>query len=825
MLKVSAAQLSKSIVIQDFLLLPKESSQKTEAFKRVMERLTRTKEANPSILEFLLLDASGKVVASTEKNSIGIDKSSDAYFVGAQGQTYLKDAYYYVPLKQPLMGVSSPITNSQSGELLGVLIARVELNELNAITTDRTGLGESGEIYIVNKYGYMVTASRFLEDTFLKQKVDTAGLRKYELSSLGKKPPQAQWPASIYLNYRGDRVLGFGEYLPEMQWFIVAEINIQEAFSPLKKIHTYFLLVLFIVPAVAWLLGIFISGFITRPIQVLHLGTEYIGSGYLDYKVGTSAQDEIGQLSRAFDSMVENLEGSMTSVERLNQEIAQRNKLEEELRDSVTRFRTLYDSSKDAIMILDPDKGFIAGNPATIAMFGCKDESEFISQTPASLSPECQPDGSLSLGKAQKMIAVAMEKGVNFFDWKYRRMDGEEFFATVLLTKMKLKDSELLQATVRDVTEAKLAQDKIRKAAEEWQMTFDSISELVFIEDTDYTIIKVNKAFCNAIRLRPEEIIGRKCYELLHNSSKPWPGCPFGKSLDDSASHSQEVDDPRIGIPLLVSVSPLLDDKGRLLGAVHIAKDISEIKQHREELEQYSLKLEKALNVRSEFTSTVSHELRTPLGPIKEGVSIVLDGLVGEINAEQRDMLTTVKRNAERLNRLINNVLDLQKLESGKMPFDAKDNDINEVAAEVHKAMVLVTNRKGLGLLLQLQPGLPIIRFDRDKITQVLTNLVNNAIKFTEKGSITIKTMQEVNAIHVLVTDTGPGIKEEELAKLFQSFQRLDTAREKRIEGTGLGLAISKEIIKMHNGKIWVESKFGEGSTFRFSLPIIERRG
>jgi signal transduction histidine kinase len=159
------------------------------------------------------------------------------------------------------------------------------------------------------------------------------------------------------------------------------------------------------------------------------------------------------------------------------------------------------------------------------------------------------------------------------------------------------------------------------------------------------------------------------------------------------------------------------------------------------------------------------------------------------------------------------------------MPFDAKDNDINEVAAEVHKAMVLVTNRKGLGLLLQLQPGLPIIRFDRDKITQVLTNLVNNAIKFTEKGSITIKTMQEVNAIHVLVTDTGPGIKEEELAKLFQSFQRLDTAREKRIEGTGLGLAISKEIIKMHNGKIWVESKFGEGSTFRFSLPIIERRG
>ncbi len=824
MLKISVGQLSKSIAIQDFLIVPKESSQKIEASKRVMEELIRTKESNLYIYEFLLLDINGKIAASTDKNSIGLDESSDAYFIGAQKQTYLKDAYYDEYLNKSLIGASSPVINSQTGELIGVLIAREELVELNAITTERTGLGERGEIYIVNKYGYMITPSWFLQGTFLKQKVDTANWSNSRKRGFEVYSPQGQETASTYLNYRGDKVLGFHKYIPEMQWFILAELNVQEVFSPLEKIHRLFLLVLFVVPVIAWLLGIFISGYITKPIHNLRLGTEYIGSGDLDYKVGTAAQDEIGQLSRAFDNMTENLKNSTTSIERLYQEIAERNKLEVELRDSVIRYRALYDSSKDAIMILDLDKGFIAGNPATIAIFGCRDEAEFTNQTLASLSPECQPDGNLSLAKARQMMAAAMEKGVNFFEWTYKRMDGQEFFATVLLTKMKLKDSELLQATVRDITEVKKAQDKIRKAAEEWQMTFDSISELVFIEDVDYTIVKVNKAFCSAIKLEPEEIIGKKCYEVLHRSDKPWPGCPFGKSLDDKTCHSQEVYDAGIGIPLLVSISPILDHKGKMLGAVHIAKDISEIKQHREQLEQYSRELEKALKIRSEFTSTVSHELRTPLGPIKEGVSIVLDGLVGEINAEQRDMLTTVKRNAERLNRLINNVLDLQKLESGKMPFDPKDNDINEVVTEVHKAMVLMTNRKGLDFSLMLQKDLSLICFDRDKITQVVTNLVNNAIKFTEKGGIKIMTQKEDNAIHVMIKDTGPGIKGEEFFRLFQSFQRIDDARGKKIEGTGLGLAISKEIIKLHNGKIWVESEFGRGSIFHFSLPIIERR-
>lgn len=243
-----------------------------------------------------------------------------------------------------------------------------------------------------------------------------------------------------------------------------------------------------------------------------------------------------------------------------------------------------------------------------------------------------------------------------------------------------------------------------------------------------------------------------------------------------------------------------------------------------EDLTEAKLKLEKAMRIKSDFTSMVSHELRTPLGPIKEGVSIILDGLAGEINEEQRGLLSTVKRSAERLNRLVSNVLDFQKLESGMMPFDMQENDIPDVINEVHNTMVLVTKQKGLDFIVELEPDLPKIKFDRDKIIQVLANLVNNAIKFTEKGSIWVKVKKEENTMHVIVQDTGPGIGKEDFPRLFQSFQQLDLAREKKIGGTGLGLAISKEIIMRHNGKIWVESEIGKGSAFHFLLPIQERR-
>jgi signal transduction histidine kinase len=234
-------------------------------------------------------------------------------------------------------------------------------------------------------------------------------------------------------------------------------------------------------------------------------------------------------------------------------------------------------------------------------------------------------------------------------------------------------------------------------------------------------------------------------------------------------------------------------------------------------------KIKEAVEAKSEFLSIVSHELRTPLTAMKESVAIVLDGMTGEINDEQRSCLDIARRNIDRLSRLINDVLDVQKLEAGKMKFDMKVSDINEVAEHVYKTMASPAKEKGIDLILELDGKLPKVEFDMDRIAQVLTNLVNNAFKFTEKGSVKIKTGKEENAIQVSVSDSGCGIKQEDMPKLFRKFEQLADSGERKTGGTGLGLAICKEIIEEHKGDIWVESEMDKGSTFRFVLPIREK--
>jgi signal transduction histidine kinase len=162
---------------------------------------------------------------------------------------------------------------------------------------------------------------------------------------------------------------------------------------------------------------------------------------------------------------------------------------------------------------------------------------------------------------------------------------------------------------------------------------------------------------------------------------------------------------------------------------------------------------------------------------------------------------------------------------SGKTVFNIQPNDINAVAKEVSETMLSVAERKGLELKLDFEQNLPQVQFDRDKIIQVLTNLVNNAIKFTEKGSICVQISREDNFIKVSVKDSGIGIKDEDMPRMFTRFEQLDTGMTRKTGGTGLGLSISKEIIEKHNGKIWAESEFGKGTAFHFILPIKERRG
>lgn len=224
--------------------------------------------------------------------------------------------------------------------------------------------------------------------------------------------------------------------------------------------------------------------------------------------------------------------------------------------------------------------------------------------------------------------------------------------------------------------------------------------------------------------------------------------------------------------------------------------------------------------IKDDFVSTVSHELRTPLATMKEFTAIILDEIPGKLTEKQKEYTGIIKGNIDRLARLINNLLDISKIEAGKVELKKLQADIIGLANSVMSALKLEAQSKQIEFKTSFPDTAVNIYFDADKIVQVLTNLIGNAIKFTnERGKITVEVKDEEKEVIVSIADTGIGIAPENLGKMFGKFQQLDRIAGDGAKGTGLGLAISKDIIELHHGRIWVESKLGQGSKFIFTLP------
>ncbi|MFA4889113.1 MAG: ATP-binding protein [Candidatus Omnitrophota bacterium] len=250
-------------------------------------------------------------------------------------------------------------------------------------------------------------------------------------------------------------------------------------------------------------------------------------------------------------------------------------------------------------------------------------------------------------------------------------------------------------------------------------------------------------------------------------------------------------------------------------------RDITERKET-ERLKSEIIERKRINELKDEFVSTVSHELRTPLAIIKEGVSLVLDGTAGPENEQQTKLLTMVKDNIDRLVRLINNLLDISKLEAGKVEFKPVLIDFSTMLRETCAKWKIETDKNCQGLEC-CSPDLPInIYIDPDKLTQILDNLIANAVKFTHKqGKIKVELKDEKNQIEISVSDAGIGIAKEDLPKVFGRFQQFSRTPGAGYKGTGLGLAIVKELIEMHKGEIKVESELNKGTKFIFTLPKI----
>jgi len=265
---------------------------------------------------------------------------------------------------------------------------------------------------------------------------------------------------------------------------------------------------------------------------------------------------------------------------------------------------------------------------------------------------------------------------------------------------------------------------------------------------------------------------------------------------------------------LMIRLRKVLDEKQRFVS----------LKDYAYELERANKELRKIDDIKSEFVSVASHELRTPLAAIKNAVQLILSRKAGEVNENQDKFLSMAERNINRLTNILNDLLDLSRIESGRIDIKFEELDIRVPIEFIASSFKPQADGKSIRLRTELPEGLPTVYGDREKVEQVLTNLLGNAMKFTPEEGEIIVTAQPLDAkerkLAISVRDTGIGIPADELEKVFEKFHQVEGSLHRSVGGTGLGLAITKGLVEAHHGTIWVESEMGKGSTFTFTLPI-----
>ncbi|MDD5135331.1 MAG: ATP-binding protein [Phycisphaerae bacterium] len=378
-----------------------------------------------------------------------------------------------------------------------------------------------------------------------------------------------------------------------------------------------------------------------------------------------------------------------------------------------------------------------------------------------------------------------------------------------------------------------LEEDLIDRKHKNIEAIFDAIPIGLLLIDETLTISRVNNAIHKLLKKDYSEIINKNIGEVFNCSTTTTErtkcgfghkcrNCPLIKNIKKVFKTSQSVhefefqsDTYFFGNPtklcFLMNIEPVIIEDKRY--AVVCLDDITEKKFAAE-------KLIETMELKTQFVSTVSHELRTPLTAIKEGINIVLDGMAGRVKKKQKKFLELAKRNVDRLSMLINDVLDFQKLESGRMKFDPALNNVSQIVREAADTMKLFADKHKVKLSVSLAADIGEAMLDRNHIIQVLTNLLSNAIKFTpEKGKVLLEAVRQNDEIVITVSDTGMGMPKDDLPKIFERFYRVRRPG-KEIAGTGLGLPIVAQIINQHSGRIIVDSKLNKGTTFTVYLPV-----
>ncbi len=533
--------------------------------------------------------------------------------------------------------------------------------------------------------------------------------------------------------------------------------------------------------------------------------------------------------------------GGRKLLQTITRDITARKKAEDEARITATRIHNLSKYANDFIILLDEDFHLLEVNERAVDAYGYSYE-ELIGMHASRLrAPGCREE-------FPEQVKIATDHGKALFETVHVRKDGTRFPVEISLRTIDSEGKRLYQAVIRDITERKVNEMALQESERKYRQLVENANSIIVRWTRDGVIRYMNEYGLNFFGYSAGEIIGRHAVGTvipetdsrghdLHDITDRISEDPV--AYEKNISESLQRNGKRIWVAWTNKV--VLDAGGSVIEVLSVGTDITELKRAEKAIRMINADLEHRVDERtrelaaakelaeaadrtkSSFLATMSHELRTPLNSIIGFTGIILQEMAGPLNEEQSRQLGMVRKSAHHLLSLINDVLDISKIEAGQLEVFMEPIDVREIIDRAVSAIKPLADKKGLSI--EANAGsVPLEAMgDERRVEQVLLNLISNAVKFTETGGITISLSTEgETGVSIRIEDTGIGIRPEDMEKLFQPFRQIDSGLSRKNEGTGLGLAICRRLADLMGGKICAESEWGRGSSFTLILP---RRG
>ena len=841
-------------------------------------QLSYTLEAFPDHSEIFITDFYGATVAATSRLSDYYQADEEWWqkaWNEGKGAVYISDPVFDESANVNASLIAMPIFD-RNGEVIGIIRSTLVLDDLFSQIISEAMIGQTGHAALFNGSGELLfepllddqTHSEALPADLRQSFVESNGQTHFKVALDEQNEPSIF--GYTYLQKRNEEqgsvdhrwfknqvMMAVGE----LGWATVVRQKTSDAFVSVNIVIQSIQLVGFLIVSLAAIFAVFFARTITRPLKRLSEAAEEVGKGNLSIHLPPAGNHQIGRLTNSFEKMTGQLRDLISQLtarrdelskanQELESEITQRKLAEVALQKSNERFRFLSEAANEGIAIHDGHI-ILEANSALSRIFGYN-STDMIGMNLLKLA---MPNGH-DIGSYSEAIEVKAQRKEGSLIY-VERQDSPDYY----------EGRQVCVAVIRDITQRKQAEERLQHFAHQLQTAAELTKQINAILDVNQLLRETVSQLQTRFKLYHVHIYlldEERNLLIMHTGSGE-----VGAKLR-AMGYAISYDQPRslvaraARIPEVVVVhdvrteptflpNPLLPDTrsecalplmtaNRVLGVLDVqdkqpqrfsqsdlhvfntlAGQIATALENArlfDELNQTAAKLREMDRLKSEFLASMSHELRTPLNSIIGYSEIMLMGINGPLNKENTEDVQAILNSGRHLLNLINDILDLAKIEAGRMALDIDDVSIHALLDDIKVSHSPILHQKPLRLVFEIQDDIPTIEADSLRLKQILTNLLTNAIKFTDQGSIYLRVRYENGWLFLAVQDEGIGISEEHLSTIFEQFRQVDGSSTRRAEGTGLGLTITNHLVQLHGGMIEVESQLGVGSTFTVRLPV-----